>query len=158
MKISASENCAICSVPLFIRGFYIFPCLHHFHIDCLTVHMVKEYLTKQQQQKLVRLQEWFAKTNEEITVKKSQWISSSDSLTASDPKLAELDHQMEPRAPLQMDSLDTLRSLRRSIVEAIEELVASECIYCGELMLKTVDKPFFSEEEHMLAQSWDVLG
>ena len=28
-------KCTICTYPLLIRGFYLFPCQHSFHIDCL---------------------------------------------------------------------------------------------------------------------------
>ena len=33
--VPAQEKCSICSYPLLTRGFYVFPCHHAFHCDCL---------------------------------------------------------------------------------------------------------------------------
>lgn len=33
--INAVEKCYICNYPLLTRQFYIFPCQHAFHADCL---------------------------------------------------------------------------------------------------------------------------
>jgi hypothetical protein len=33
--ISSDETCEVCSVTLMIRPFYMFPCQHKFHTDCL---------------------------------------------------------------------------------------------------------------------------
>ena len=34
-EVPAEMKCTICTYPLLIRGFYLFPCQHSFHIDCL---------------------------------------------------------------------------------------------------------------------------
>jgi len=39
--IQAGEACSICGYPLLTRQFYIFPCRHAFHADCL-VNKLKE--------------------------------------------------------------------------------------------------------------------
>lgn len=33
--VPAQEKCSICSYPLLTRAFYVFPCHHAFHSDCL---------------------------------------------------------------------------------------------------------------------------
>ena len=33
--VPAQEKCSICSYPLLTRGFYVFPCHHAFHCDCV---------------------------------------------------------------------------------------------------------------------------
>lgn len=33
--VDAAEKCASCSLPLLTRQFYVFPCQHAFHADCL---------------------------------------------------------------------------------------------------------------------------
>jgi hypothetical protein len=33
--IDAGERCSVCSTPLLTRQFYVFPCQHTFHADCL---------------------------------------------------------------------------------------------------------------------------
>lgn len=46
----------------------------------------------------------------------------------------------------------TVVSSREQIKSDIDDIVASECVYCGELMIKSIDKPFidpgkFEEEK-----------
>lgn len=33
--IDAGERCTVCTFPLLSRQFYVFPCQHTFHVDCL---------------------------------------------------------------------------------------------------------------------------
>jgi hypothetical protein len=35
VTIDAGERCSVCLQPLLIRQFYVFPCQHTFHADCL---------------------------------------------------------------------------------------------------------------------------
>lgn len=35
VTIDAGERCSVCSQLLFTRQFYVFPCYHTFHADCL---------------------------------------------------------------------------------------------------------------------------
>lgn len=35
VTVEAGERCSTCSYPLLIRQFYVFPCQHSFHVDCL---------------------------------------------------------------------------------------------------------------------------
>lgn len=34
--IKSSDTCSLCELQLLLRPFYIFPCGHYFHSDCLT--------------------------------------------------------------------------------------------------------------------------
>lgn len=36
---------------------------------------------------------------------------------------------------------------REQIKSDIDDIVASECVYCGELMIKSIDKPFIDPEK-----------
>ncbi|KAG8941809.1 hypothetical protein FRC03_003936 [Tulasnella sp. 419] len=55
VTVEQSEKCSICSLPLLTRHFYVFPCQHTFHADCL-IGQVKEYLTSTSLRKLITLQ------------------------------------------------------------------------------------------------------
>ena len=35
--LDSVDTCCYCELPLFTRQFYIFPCQHTFHVDCLIV-------------------------------------------------------------------------------------------------------------------------
>lgn len=43
--IDGQEKCAFCDVYLLVKPFYVFPCGHKFHNDCLE-HQVAERLSK----------------------------------------------------------------------------------------------------------------
>lgn len=36
---------------------------------------------------------------------------------------------------------------REQIKSDIDDIIASECVYCGELMIKSIDKPFIDPEK-----------
>ncbi|XP_043488268.1 vacuolar protein sorting-associated protein 18 homolog isoform X2 [Polistes fuscatus] len=113
--VDARDTCNSCDVQLLLRPFYVFPCGHRFHSDCL-VAALTPMLSMDQRTKLADLQR-------QLTV-----ISNRSENTAS----ARL-------APL---------PVKDQIKADIDELVASECLYCGELMIESIDKPFIEEEDY----------
>ncbi|TFY83521.1 hypothetical protein EWM64_g503 [Hericium alpestre] len=55
ITIDAGEKCSVCSYPLFTRQFYVFPCQHTFHADCL-IGLTKEYLPPHALRRILALQ------------------------------------------------------------------------------------------------------
>ncbi|KAG9024553.1 hypothetical protein FS837_005314 [Tulasnella sp. UAMH 9824] len=55
VTLEASEKCCICGLNLLTRQFYVFPCQHCFHADCL-IGQVKEYLPAPALRRLITLQ------------------------------------------------------------------------------------------------------
>ena len=47
-----------------------------------------------------------------------------------------------------IDSRSLKMSKRDQIRAELDDLIASECIYCGDIMIKLIDKPFFEPEEY----------
>ncbi|KAF8634466.1 hypothetical protein AX15_000907 [Amanita polypyramis BW_CC] len=54
ITIDSAETCSSCSRQLLIRQFYVFPCRHSFHADCL-IALAKEYLPAPALRKIVSL-------------------------------------------------------------------------------------------------------
>lgn len=98
------DTCNACDVQLLLRPFYVFPCGHRFHSDCL-VAALTPMLSIDQQNKLANLQY---------------------RLTAVSKK-PEID-----TASTGSTSLSTKEQIKADI----DDLVASECLYCGELMIE----------------------
>ncbi|KAF7306795.1 Vacuolar protein sorting protein [Mycena indigotica] len=55
VTVSAGEQCSVCSHILLTRQFYVFPCRHTFHADCL-IGLAKEYLPQHSLRKILALQ------------------------------------------------------------------------------------------------------
>ncbi|OJA16138.1 hypothetical protein AZE42_00083 [Rhizopogon vesiculosus] len=55
VTIDSGERCSVCSQPLLTRQFYVFPCQHTFHADCL-IGLAKEYLPAHALRRIITLQ------------------------------------------------------------------------------------------------------
>ncbi|KAH0950839.1 hypothetical protein HN011_007913 [Eciton burchellii] len=113
--VHAKDTCNTCDVQLLSRPFYVFPCGHKFHSDCL-VAALTPMLSMNQRTKLVDLQR----------------------------QLTAISNRPEDTNSVTSVSL----SMRDQIKADIDQLVASECLYCGELMIESIDKPFIEEEDY----------
>lgn len=40
--LEPGERCAVCALPLLSRQFFVFPCQHAFHADCLTTSVLRD--------------------------------------------------------------------------------------------------------------------
>lgn len=113
--VHAKDTCNTCEVQLLLRPFYVFPCGHKFHSDCL-VAALTPMLSMDQRTKLADLQR----------------------------QLTAISSRPEDTNSVTSVSLST----RDQIKADIDQLVASECLYCGELMIESIDKPFIEEEDY----------
>ncbi|KAF8329689.1 Pep3/Vps18/deep orange family-domain-containing protein [Cantharellus anzutake] len=56
LTVEQNDKCASCELPLLTREFYVFPCQHTFHANCL-IGQVKEYLPTPTLRRIVLLQD-----------------------------------------------------------------------------------------------------
>uniref|UniRef100_A0A4W3J9J1 Vacuolar protein sorting-associated protein 18 homolog n=1 Tax=Callorhinchus milii TaxID=7868 RepID=A0A4W3J9J1_CALMI len=127
--VESQEKCAACDFPLLNRSFYLFLCGHMFHADCL-LHEVLSHLSSTKKTRLEELQRLL--------------------VAMAQPK-ARLRSRPEEGAP----ETGSEPPSRETIKSKIDEEIARECVYCGELMVRSIDKPFIDplrdEEER---RSW----
>ncbi|ELU13053.1 hypothetical protein CAPTEDRAFT_223579 [Capitella teleta] len=122
--VKAQDKCSSCLYPLLTRGFYLFPCQHRFHSDCLITEVLPNLLPK----KRLRVEELQRK------------IASKE--------------RGSPVQPLVTDAT-SLTLPDQSLKEELDDLVATECIYCGDIMVRTIDRPFVEEDEYsQVMSSW----
>ena len=119
--------CSACMAPLLTRPFYHFSCGHAFHSDCL-VEALLPHLGEARACKLTELQAQVAALGREGSGDKG---SSGTGVGRALPS-------------------------KQDMVQAeLDDLVAGECPYCGEIMIKSVDKPFIDGKEFDdLIQEW----
>lgn len=126
--VEPQDKCATCDFPLLNRPFYLFLCGHMFHADCL-LQAVRPGLPAYKQARLEELQR---------------------KLGAAPPPA-----KGSARAKEAEGGAATGGPSREQLKADLDELVAAECVYCGELMIRSIDRPFIDpqryEEEHL---SW----
>ncbi|MBN3273313.1 VPS18 protein, partial [Polyodon spathula] len=120
--VESQEKCAACDFPLLNRPFYLFLCSHMFHYDCL-LQEVSPHLSAYKQTKLEELQKKL--------------------LTTSQPTKSRHQLKEEDTASLGKGQLS-----RQQIKSHIDDIIAAECVYCGELMIKSIDKPFIDPQKY----------
>ncbi|XP_078436870.1 zinc ion binding protein isoform X2 [Wolffia australiana] len=109
--------------------FYIFPCGHAFHVECLIAHITQRTTTVQAE--LI------------LDLQKQLSLVSRGSTTQSNGS-------SEDRPIASVTPIDKLRS-------QLDDAIASECPFCGDLMIREISLPFISPEESEYAASWDIL-
>lgn len=110
--VSVTDVCCLCDIALLLRPFYLFPCGHRFHGDCLLTEM-QPSLAPARRKKLTDLQRQLAVlSNIELSTVTSSGLP-----------------------------------LREVLRNEVDDIVANECIFCGEYMIACIDKPFIADED-----------
>lgn len=122
--LQIEDMCEICELTLLTRPFYIFPCNHKFHGECLLKEL-KPMLGPAKKFKLAELQRQqkilSSQTNVDAISISSSGISAKDVLKGD-----------------------------------IDNIIASECLYCGENMIRNIDLPFIDEKEYeKIMKEWE---
>ncbi|XP_024020984.1 vacuolar protein sorting-associated protein 18 homolog [Morus notabilis] len=143
--IERDEECGVCKRKILTVGreyqmmrgytsvgsmapFYVFPCGHAFHSHCLIAHVTR-CTPEAQAEHILELQKQITLLGGE-TRKDSNGSLSEDSITSTTP-------------------IDKLRS-------QLDDAIASECPFCGELMIREISLPFILPEEARQIHSWEI--
>uniref|UniRef100_H3A4C1 Vacuolar protein sorting-associated protein 18 homolog n=2 Tax=Latimeria chalumnae TaxID=7897 RepID=H3A4C1_LATCH len=122
--VEAHEKCAACDFPLLNRPFFLFLCSHMFHYDCL-VQKVSPHLSSFKRSKLEDLQKKLLATGQPTK-----------------------SHHRSRGVDADAVSLGKGQPSRQQLKAEIDDIIAAECIYCGELMIKSIDKPFIDPQKY----------
>ncbi|XP_049287581.1 vacuolar protein sorting-associated protein 18 homolog [Anopheles funestus] len=132
VTIGAQEQCAVCSVYLMLKPFFVFHCGHKFHADCLERQVVP-YLSTETAERLTMLKQTLAAT---------QHLAESGTAVAGGTSTA------QDAATVQVGSH------KEKLKSEIEAIISSECLYCGHLTINALDKPFV-ENWQQADSEWD---
>ncbi|KAG0029033.1 hypothetical protein BGZ81_004192 [Podila clonocystis] len=237
--VASTERCTSCDFPLLTRQFYIFPCQHTFHADCLIKNLTP-FLSNRQLKRLDELQE---QIQNEMQNQQKMLLMNGHSLQPLNVSNPALDAQAQAQAQAQAhahahaqggltnlpligqtaaatmalggaigaggkllmnggvaiaataaqtaagafnvfgengniggsglgmqlglglgggggpgkgDDVAVVVPRLELLRDELDDLVASECLLCGELMIKTIDQPFLGNDELELELSWGV--
>lgn len=124
--VRSQDKCSACAYPLMMRAFYLFPCTHKFHADCLAAEVLP-HLPVSVRARAAELQRRLAAQSD---------VSPTHGNAAGSLSLM----------PVQQE---------QSLREELDQLVASECVYCGDIMIRMIDKPFISDDDYdAVIRSW----
>lgn len=140
--IKATDTCSICQMTIMARAFYIFPCGHRFHTDCLLTDLTPN---------LGKLRDFTIQLNDFFFLHAGP---------AKRNKLHELNRQLTMlSAQVHSDNVSNSSaslSMRDQVKQDIDNIVASECLYCGEIMIRNIDKPFIDDKEYdKVMKEWE---
>lgn len=120
--VKARDECSICDLQLLMRPFYLFPCGHRFHSDCLLTEL-NPMLPPGKRNKLHDLQRQLV------------------TFSARDDNASVGSATMSARDQIKAD---------------IDSIIASECLYCGDMMIRSIDQPFIEDEDYeRVMKEWE---
>jgi len=161
--VTSDDRCAGCDRPALTRQFYVFPCQHIFHSDCLMNHVAPN-LGKRQQQRLSQLQDRLSahaystrstgsapRVRNNSTASELMWTGIGNTVLSG---LGMGAGGRERRGSVtDIASTPEVDKLR----EEMDDLLASECVLCGEVMVRSTDRGFVGAmEEREEEESWRV--
>ncbi|XP_060521918.1 vacuolar protein sorting-associated protein 18 homolog isoform X2 [Cylas formicarius] len=120
--VRSGDACEICGLALLARPFYLFPCHHRFHSDCLLAELAPHLGPPRRN------------------------------------RLADLERQLKGLTA-RADNVSTGSggvSTRDQVKTEIDNIIASECLYCGENMIRNIDKPFVEDRDYeRVMKEWE---
>jgi hypothetical protein len=60
------------------------------------------------------------------------------------------------RAAQQLEDEKAIGARIEKLRYALDDIVAHQCIFCGDIMINSIQKPFIGEEETDLIESWTI--
>lgn len=144
--IERDEECGVCRRKILTAGgdhqvrgyssvgpmapFYVFPCGHAFHAQCLIAHVTR--CTDQTQAELIlELQKQLTLLGNEPKENINGGLTRNETVTSM------------------ITPMDKIRS-------QLDDAVASECPFCGDLMIREISLPFILPEEALEVASWEI--
>lgn len=136
--VDSQQKCQLCDSAVLTREFYLFPCQHVYHADCLQSHVTKYLFSEQQRQLFTNLGGQIRQLESQARSTAAAQAASGGSSGGSGGALAEA------------------RSRMQKLRGQLDDLVAPECLLCGENSLQSIDKPFIAANEVHEAESWAI--
>ncbi|KAK6148356.1 hypothetical protein DH2020_019268 [Rehmannia glutinosa] len=109
--------------------FYVFPCGHSFHSHCLIAHVTR-CTTEAQAEYILDLQKQLTLLGNEPRKEMNGGLTEEEPITSMTPG-------------------DKIRS-------QLDDAIASECPFCGDLMIREISLPFILPEETDEIESWEI--
>lgn len=147
--VKGSQQCEVCHQVVLSRTFYLFPCEHAFHADCL-VAKVMPHLPRKRQQQVSMLFEKIQSIPEAAP--------GASPLKGGARSSAAAASSLRGRGGAGGDGTEkapeSATASRAELQAQMDEFVAKECLFCGDIMINSVSEPLGDDVDD--DAEWDV--
>ncbi|CEG37781.1 vacuolar protein sorting-associated protein 18 [Plasmopara halstedii] len=163
--VSGNQRCELTGQNLLGKEFYVFPCSHAFHAGALRQEMQKHHNSFQRQtvkqliQKLTELStEMPARTNFfQRPLSAFTFLNLSSSEKEVMTPGAEGGNAATTAKAKNAAKEQSIAQEREMVQQKLDEIIASECIFCGEVMIKSIHTPFISPQDEINeGKEWSI--
>jgi hypothetical protein len=180
ITVNSSDSCSQCKFRLMTRRFYVFPCSHKFHGDCLYL-ISKSFMLASKQRRIEEIHRLLQDVQLVNTIQPLSSIGANNQTTTSlvgtvtnaisnfsskttataaaaaittatisSQKLLPAQQQQQQQQQISYSNEEVI-----SLKTELDELLAAECPWCGERILKTIDEPFLDPLKYeQIFNSW----
>lgn len=177
--VHLGDICFKCDKPLLQRQFFVFPCQHAFHSDCLLQNALQN-ASATQRRRIAQLQTRLSRSAQNQAT--SAAAVAANRARSPTPSVQSRASSVRPNGSKPSASTTSAAPLGRQAVataaaavsaagakaadadlararEELDDLIAAECILCGGAMIKAIDRPFVDANDRAMANeaaSWKI--
>lgn len=158
--VSGNQRCELTGQTLLGHEFYLFPCSHAFHATALRLEMQKHH-NSFQRQTVKQLLQTLTDLSTDLPARTPFFQRPLAALPFLNLSSSEKD-VMTPGhdggdGTTAAAKEHALAQERELVQQKLDDMIASECIFCGEVMIKSLHTPFISiEDDWMEGQEWAI--
>lgn len=140
--ISNDKTCDVCRHAVITNSFYVFPCEHVYHQNCLADEMRPHIKNEKIRKRVHQIQD----TIREISTTKIMQPIEEES-TAS------MLFKALYNSPTNASQVEDSNSMLDDLQDELEKYIASECPLCGDLMIESISLPLYDITSNY---TWDL--
>ncbi|OWZ14612.1 Vacuolar protein sorting-associated protein [Phytophthora megakarya] len=163
--VSGNQRCELTGQNILGKEFYLFPCSHAFHAGALRQEMQK-HLNSFQRQTVKQLIQKLNELSTEMPTSTNffqrplsafQFLNLSSNEKEVMTPGAEGSSAAATAKAKNAAKEQSIAQEREMVQQKLDEIIASECIFCGEVMIKSIHTPFITpEDEANEGSEWTI--
>jgi vacuolar protein sorting-associated protein 18 len=158
--VSGNQRCDLTGQNLLGKEFYVFPCTHAFHATALRLEMMKHLNSFQRQtvkQLVQKLQELSTEIPTSTKFFQNSFAMALPFLNLTSSEKEAMNAKDDKTTSASDAAKQSLAQEREMVQQKLDEIIASECIFCGEVMIKSIHAPFITPEDELAeGNEWKI--